>query len=112
MAPIAEQTPLEFHCGVCARELTDTTCIFTSCGHFFCANARCTKLTKRSRGQRCEQCGKSCDAGTLEGKAAKLDDRARRFVFGNLEKDLEEITEILAVCRYPFFFLHCLLTYG
>jgi hypothetical protein len=96
-APV--NTALEYRCGDCGSALTDSSCLFTSCGHFFCAASApgvtpCTRLVAGQPGS-CEQCGATCNAGILANRAVDYDDRVRAYVFGNVPLDLRAAADIL-----------------
>ena len=107
-----ERTSLKFHCGVCAKQLTDATALFTSCGHFFCfaPGAKCTRLQPGQASGRCEQCGKQCDSGDLTNQGSRYDARVRSFVFSDISEDLRNIADIVEVTFIQFtqeVLLHC-----
>lgn len=106
----SDESPFLLHCGVCATQLTDDTALFTSCGHFFCAdpNSKCTRIKPENRTFPCEQCGQQCEAGVLSQRGTRYDQRVRSFVFSDLGKEMQTIAEILQVrgrlSEQPFLF--------
>lgn len=90
--PVTGQVAIEYYCGVCTQKLTDATALFTSCGHFFCANNKCTNLKRGTNCGRCEQCGKQCDTGVLCNRGSAYDSRVRSFVFTDLHKEMYSIS--------------------
>lgn len=108
-----ESHPLDFRCGICGESLTDSTAVFTSCGHFFCGTSkssesakRCTSLWPESNGE-CEQCGTSCNAGVLKQKAAGYDARVKSFVFNDIIADLRGLADIVEVCTNGSYNVSC-----
>lgn len=94
--PRERNIPLDFHCGICGRELTDNNALLTSCGHFFCASGDCTVLAPGINAT-CEVCGRQCDAGSLRNQAKGYDDRVKSFVFGDPVADIKQVVEMLEV---------------
>lgn len=94
---IRDQTSLQFCCGVCTSALTDESALFTSCGHFFCKGKTCTSLSIGGKAGKCEQCGQTCDVGTLENRAARYDDQVKQFLFSSVESELKKMAEIVKV---------------
>lgn len=98
----SNRTLMSFYCGICTKQLTDATALFTSCGHFFCAApaSACTQLEQGNRAGRCEQCGQTCDAALLTNRAERYDERVQLFVFSDIPRQLRTMSEVIEVCPY------------